>query len=169
MQQDLKQTRNGPMSWKMAMAVVGIVVICTMAAVSSPFTQSSRNSAAADLRQLSLAYFRAWNARNEAGLMILFTDDDRAASHQIVSPVLRDWTLHAVGRAAILNATKSIWAQSPNIFIDVTALHASPDTSTVVAEILVFPQGKEHSQTLHVTDVVEFRGTKVLAVRAFLG
>lgn len=106
-------------------------------------------------RRIADDYVAAFNRRDLDRLAALF---DEAVT-------LRDWSLQAVGRDAVLQANRDMFAATRSI--TATVLNSVADGRTVVLELDVVV---DDGDRLPVVDILEFTAAgRLLAIRAFKG
>lgn len=107
------------------------------------------------IRKLAEAYIAAFNRHDLDGLSTLFDD----------AVTLRDWTLEASGREAVLAANRSIFEAVPKIAV--TIVKSVVEGRAAALELDIDLDGNEH---IKVVDLLEFtEAGRVVAVRAFKG
>jgi len=106
-------------------------------------------------RQLAVDYIAVFNRHDLDGLGALFDD----------AVTLRDWTLEASGREAVLAANRSIFEAVPKIAV--TILQSVVDGHRVALELDI---AVDENERIKVVDLLEFtEAGRLIAVRAFKG
>lgn len=113
--------------------------------------------AANDLRKCAAAYVSAFGQRDLATLGEIFDE----------GVTLRDWSIEAKGKSAVLEAARTIFSATRSLQIDVTKMVVDTEARTVVAELDVVFDASEH---LRIVDLLEFSPEGLLsAIRAYKG
>lgn len=108
-----------------------------------------------DYRRIADGYVAAFNGRDLECLAGLFAD----------AVTLRDWSVEARGRDAVLQANRDMFDATRSI--EATVLRGVAEGRTVVLELDIVVDGTEH---LRVVDVLEFDPAgRLLAIRAYKG
>jgi ketosteroid isomerase-like protein len=107
-----------------------------------------------DLKQLARTYFSTFSKQDLDGLEEMFDDD----------VVLKDWDIEATGKMGVLAANKKIFDSVESIIV--TPISMYQENNTVVAEISIVVNGREH---LFVVDVLTFFQDKIVGIRAYKG
>ena len=111
----------------------------------------------ADLGALVSSYFEAWNSHDAEKCGAFFAE---VCEH-------RDWDAGVEGHAETTKFLAGLFEAVPNIKLTIEALHVSPSTSTVAAEITVYV-GDEAKTILKVTDHITFDGeAKIKNLQAY--
>lgn len=107
-------------------------------------------------KELAYEYFKSFSARDLTALASMFDNH----------VTLRDWSMSASGKTAVVAANKDIFEAVDSI--DVTILAVYQDGDTVIAEIKIHVVA-EQDETLLVTDIITFKEGKITSIRAYRG
>jgi len=107
-----------------------------------------------ELKELAKKYFETFSREDLDGLAEMFDDN----------VVLKDWDISATGKMGVLAANRNIFESVESIVV--TPIYLYEDNSTVVAELSIVVNGREH---LFVVDVLSFVGDKIASIRAYKG
>lgn len=107
------------------------------------------------IRQLAIDYVAAFNRHDLDGLGALFDD----------AVTLRDWSLEASGRDAVLAANRSIFEAVPDIAVTLVSLVVEGRSAALELDIRVGA-----TENLRVVDLLDFtEAGRLVSVRAFKG
>lgn len=107
------------------------------------------------LKEISLAYFKAFENRNIDDLALRLSED----------VVLRDWEIDSIGKENALSSTRQIFLSCKSI--EVRVLRMYQVSSTVIAELELTFDGLP---SIRVVDILDFDvSEKICSIRAYKG
>lgn len=103
--------------------------------------------------QLAIRYFQCFAEKDLASLEVLFADD----------VMITDWEGQALGKAAVLAFSKTLFTKLNSIEIDIKRIALGQEC--VIAEIAIIVN---RESIVHVVDVIEFDlDDKIKSIRAY--